>query len=85
MLNAWISVLGKGKLFNLRPIHVTIGFRDLLDKAIESKLFKNDVSHLYLQNSVFDGVRIKPTLGSRRQISRFDTGIARQQKNIAIK
>ena len=71
MLNAWISVVGKGKLFNLRPIHVTIGFKDLLDKAIESKLFKNDVSHLYLQNSVFDGVRIKPTLGSRHQISRL--------------
>ena len=71
MLNAWINVVGKGMLFNLRPIHVTIGFNDLLDKAIESNLFKNDVSHLYLQNSVYDGVRIKPTLGSRRQISRL--------------
>ena len=71
ILKAWILVQRIGKRLNLKPIDTTKGFVILLDESLNNKLFVNDDKHLYLQDSVYDNFRIKPTLACRLQICRL--------------
>jgi hypothetical protein len=77
MLQAWLEFLKIARLMNLRPIDATYGFVRLLDYALEMRtgLFENDARHLYLQEAVYDGFRIKPTVESRKQILRLITAL----------
>ncbi len=79
MLAAWIEVQHIGKRLNLDPIHTTKGFVELLDESIKSKLFANDANHLYLQDSVYDNVKIKPTVACRHQICRLTLALLGKQ------
>lgn len=79
MLTAWIEVQRIGRRLNLEPIHTTEGFVALLDESFKSKLFDNDDKHLYLQDSVYDVVRIKPTVACRHQICRLTLALLGKQ------
>jgi len=71
LLTAWFNFLTELTTFNVRPLDATKVFCSLLQHSIDINLFENDTSHLYLQESIFDGIRIKPTKDSRLQISKL--------------
>lgn len=71
MLTAWFHMLSIGQYMNLHPLHVTKLFTKVLQKNLDLGLFINDLSHTYLQESIFSGIKIKATKESRLQISRL--------------
>ena len=77
MLHAWLEVIKCGRFTNAPIEDITAGFISLLDAALEAdrQMFMNDTRHLYLQDSVYDGVRIKPTVECRKQILRLILGL----------
>lgn len=79
MLAAWIEVQHIGKRLNLAPIDTTKGFVVLLDESFKSKLFINDDKHSYLQDSIYDGIRIRPTVACRHQVCRLTLALLGKQ------
>lgn len=71
VLTAWFTLVSKLIEFNLRPLDITKLFSSLIEEGIEKNLFENTINNLYIQDSIYDGIKIKPSKESRNQISRL--------------
>ncbi|MBL7252031.1 hypothetical protein [Alloalcanivorax marinus] len=75
MLSAWFGMISVGRRYQISIHAATDGFIRLLDRALSVKMgtFENDDKHYYLQESVYSGVKIRPTKEGRDQIQRLIT------------
>ena len=73
ILTAWFTFMSKLLEFKLSPVDITSIFVIVLEKSVASNLFVNSLSNLYLQDSIYDGIKIKPSVESRKQIARLIT------------
>ena len=80
MLTAWLEFQRAGRKSNLKPIDTTKGFVCLLNKVLNTGLFENDAKHLYLQDSIYESVRIRPTVECRKQILRLILSLLGEDK-----
>lgn len=71
LLTAWFNMLMIGQQLNLKPLVITSIFTKTLQRSLETGLFINDLGHIYLQDAVFNGIKIKATKEARLQISRL--------------
>ncbi|WP_417664241.1 hypothetical protein [Pseudidiomarina donghaiensis] len=71
LLTAWFSMLELGQRLNLAPMVVTKLFIRILQHSLDLGVFENDLRHQYLQETIYDGIRIRPSKESRKQISRL--------------
>ena len=51
-----------------------------MNKVLNKGLFENDAKHLYLQDSIYESVRIRPTVECRKQILRLILSLLGEDK-----
>jgi len=73
LLVAWLVFISKLKEFNIRPVDLTVAFVTLVNETLSERLqtFTFNLNHTYLDGSVYDRTRVKPTKKARLQISRL--------------
>ncbi|MAY03704.1 MAG: hypothetical protein CMQ38_12095 [Gammaproteobacteria bacterium] len=73
LIGGLIEFIDKLKSTNTKVEHIAYVYMQLIDLVFDSKfdIFKNDETRKYLQVTIYDGVRIKPTQNSVNQIRRL--------------
>ncbi|MEO3735735.1 hypothetical protein [Shewanella baltica] len=71
VITAWFNFLSYFSKYELIPLDVTKIFISVLEKSVSSSLFINSLQNLYLQDCIYDGLKILPTKESRNQIARL--------------
>jgi hypothetical protein len=71
VLTAWFNFIQKLAELNVDPKDATSIFILVLQNSLDSELFDNTIAKTFLQDSVFEGIRIRVSKESRLQVSRL--------------